>query len=546
MFNMSLKIGVMINKSENLKNWELRIIDEIMSNSELKLSLLIQEDEESKREVLSILKSKNLVATLLLKIQAMIEGKKFKTQKTANKEEIVRKLMQVKVITVASGIKGALKVFSKESVEIIRNCKLDIIFKLGFDTPKRELLKLTKHGVWFFCHSYNSNRINTPIGFWETMLRQPCVYVTLQKLTSKHNLILDEAFFNRHQLSFVATRDLALNGAISLLFKNFKKLHRGECKPLRTKVHCNNYNSPNIYHVLRYILGFYAEIPKKLIRRIETRLLGARYDCWTLFIGKGDFMQSDFSELKPLKVPRNKFWADPFIFFYKNNDYIFFESYDYIAMKGKISCGIVKDGKMTDIVDVLDANYHLSYPYIFEDEGNIFLMPETSENNRLELYICIDFPGKWELYSTAFSGEGVVDATFYIDKNKQRWLFINKRSNSSSPFSSELFIYKVGSLKFDDLVPHSKNPVVIDCRSARSGGNFFEYKGEIYRPSQANIDGIYGRALNIGRVKKLTIDDYIEVSVKRTYPNFYKGLISTHHLSQADNFFVIDAAHRKL
>ena len=114
---MSLKIGVMINKSENLKNWELRIIDEIMSNSELKLSLLIQEDEESKKEVLSILKSKNLVATLLLKIQTMIEGKKFKTQKTANKEEIVRKLMQVKVITVASGIKGALKVFSKESVE---------------------------------------------------------------------------------------------------------------------------------------------------------------------------------------------------------------------------------------------------------------------------------------------------------------------------------------------------------------------------------------------------------------------------------------------
>ena len=80
---------------------------------------------------------------------------------------------------------------------------------------------------------------------------------------------------------------------------------------------------------------------------------------------------------------------------------------------------------------------------------------------------------------------------------------------------------------------------------ARNGGAIFEYENEIYRPSQANIDGIYGRALNINRIEKLTINEYIEKTIVTTYPNFYKGLISMHHLHQANGLFVIDAAYKK-
>ena len=171
-------------------------------------------------------------------------------------------------------------------------------------------------------------------------------------------------------------------------------------------------------------------------------------------------------------------------------------------------------------------------------------MPETADNNRLELYKCVNFPDEWELYSTAFNGEKVRDAYFYNDK--QKWLFVNKEVNLNTSSDSELYIYRVDSLKLENLEPHLKNPVIIDAKKARNGGSIFKYKNEIYRPSQANIDGIYGRALNINRIDKLTIDEYVENKIVRVYPNFHKGLVSMHHLHQTDGLFVIDAAYKKI
>jgi hypothetical protein len=214
--------------------------------------------------------------------------------------------------------------------------------------------------------------------------------------------------------------------------------------------------------------------------------------------------------------------------------------------KGKISCGKIKNNQLIDIKDVLDLDYHLSYPYVFMENNEIYLMPESNANNRLEIYKCIQFPTQWELYSTAFNGEKVADASFYQDENQQKWLFVNKKADLYSPMDSELYIYKVDSLQLNTLEAHKQNPVIIDSRTARNGGAIFKYNNEKYRPSQANIEGIYGRALNLNKIKKLTIDEYIEETIITVKPNFYKGLNSVHHLHQVDGLFVIDAAFRKL
>ena len=206
----------------------------------------------------------------------------------------------------------------------------------------------------------------------------------------------------------------------------------------------------------------------------------------------------------------------------------------------------MKGDKIVDVVDVLDLDYHLSYPFIFEEKGDIYMIPEASENNRLEIYKCAKFPDKWELYSTAFEGEGVVDTLLYLDKDMQKWLFINKTSNPSSGFENELFIYKIDSLKLNKIEPHKQNPVIIDSRVARNGGAIFEFEGKTYRPSQRNVDGIYGRALNINQIKELTINDYKEDCIRIVKSDFQKGFTSIHHLHQYRNMFVFDAAYEYL
>jgi hypothetical protein len=300
-----------------------------------------------------------------------------------------------------------------------------------------------------------------------------------------------------------------------------------------------------VIFTFKYIFHFYICLLNKFFARLSSTLFGVRHECWTLFIGKGEFLNATLFRLIPEKLPRGEFWADPFLFNYKDISYVFFENYSYKTKRGKISCGKIVDYKIVDVVDVLVRDYHLSFPFIFAEEGAIYLMPETNENNRLEIYKCVDFPCQWEIYSTAFEGEMVADAVLHTDKDKQRWLFINKGIETSNTLQNELYIYKIESLKLKNLQPHKQNPVLIDSRTARNAGAIFEFENQLYRPSQRNIEGIYGRALNINKIEKLTINEYVESIEVIVHPHFHKGLMSMHHMHQLNGLFVIDAAYKR-
>ncbi len=87
--------------------------------------------------------------------------------------------------------------------------------------------------------------------------------------------------------------------------------------------------------------------------------------------------------------------------------------------------------------------------------------------------------------------------------------------------------------------------MIIDSRTGRNGGAIFSYGNEIFRPSQRNVEGIYGRALNINKIKELTINSYVEEISVIVEPDFHEGLISIHHLHQIEGLFVFDAAFNK-
>lgn len=549
-----MKIGILIKRFEDLANWELRIINEIIDNPQTELTLLIQDGRNIKKNtkslknrIIQFFASENKLSQGLLGLQCSIENLIFKKPFTVDKNRIINQLETIDSILLYPERNGFLDVFSDEDGQRIKDFDLDVILKHEFIDIEGPLLHAAKFGIWSFQHGNNSINCGNLVGFWEIIFNQPYVEVTLQQLTPElgGGQIIDKAFFNRHW-SFVKTKRLVFEASVSLLLKNIRELQSGSYSPTTSMVNFSPlYKSPDFKSTLQYALSFYVKVFDKFIRNINTTLFGARYGCWTLFIGEGDFMNASLFRLKPTKIPKNEFWADPFIFKHKEGVYIFFENYDYRTKRGKISCGKIKNKELVDVIDVLNFEYHLSFPFIFEENGELFLMPETKENNRLELYRCVGFPAKWELYATAFEGEKVVDAFFYSDENNQKWMFVNKAADLNTTADNELFIYKVESLKLNNLEPHKLNPVIINSRKARNGGAIFRYKDEIYRPSQANIDGVYGRALHINKIEKLTIDEYIEKDIITVYPNFHKGLIAMHHLHQSDGMFVIDAAYRK-
>ncbi len=550
-----MRIAILIKDFDMLENWELRIIEYILQDPTLNLVLLVKDGRRDGLadgfavKIKNLLKSKKIASRFLFAIQRRVEQQIYKKRFTVDKSAIIKQLEDIKTIYLYPAKINYVDRFSDIDRDILTEYDLDVILRFEFNIIRGAVLEASRYGIWSFHHADNSINRGGPAGFWEIVLNQPVVGVTLQVLTPELDggLVIDKAYFNRYH-SFVKTNQHILESSVSLFVKNIKRLQSGYFKPTKSLVYYNPlYRLPDPWILLRYIFGFYMNISIRVIKRLSIKLFDIRYRCWSLFIGYGQFMTSTLYRLTPVELPKNSFWADPFIVKYKSDYYIFFENYDYRVHKGKISCGKIEGNTIVDVVDVLDRDYHLSYPYIFRDGDDMFMIPESHQNRRLDIYRCVKFPLEWELYSSAFEGESVVDAIIHTDSSGEKWLFLNKSSNIATvPFENELYIYKIDSLKMNKVVPHRQNPVIIDSSRARNGGAVFEYENEFYRPSQASIDTLYGKALNINRIKKLTLDEYEEETIVTVEPNFYKNLDGIHHMHQLDDVFVIDASYRYL
>lgn len=549
-----MKIGILIKDFTQLGNWELRIINQIINDETLELALLIKDGRVGKenvkskpKRIKSLISSGNFFGKTLFKVQQLLEKRMFKPLSTVNQHAVIEYLNTVKTISLKPKRKGFLDIFSKKDADLIKQVNLDIILRHEFNIIRGPILEASKHGIWSFHHADNAINRGGPAGFWEIVFKQVSVGVTLQRLTPELDggYIIDKAFFNYHW-SFVKTNNMILEASVSLLFKNIRQLQKDKLRLQKSPVYFNPlYKTPNLRFTIKYMFNFYRKLASKTYDRILYKLFGIRFHCWSLYLGKGDFMEATLFRLKAASLPKDEFWADPFLFRYQEETYVFFENYSYTSKLGKISCGRVEGHNLVEVVDVLDLDYHLSFPNVFEENGDIFLMPESNENKRLEIYKCIEFPHLWELYTTAFEGEQVADASFYTDSSDQKWLFVNKKVAPTTPFDSELFIYKIDSYKLQHLQPHQQNPVLINAKTARNAGAIFEYANDFYRPSQANIEGVYGRGLNLNKINTLTLEEYSEETIVTVMPNFKKGLKSIHHLHQIDGLFVIDAAYKR-
>lgn len=87
--------------------------------------------------------------------------------------------------------------------------------------------------------------------------------------------------------------------------------------------------------------------------------------------------------------PKDKWYADPFLFEVTNSSFILFvEEFRYDYPVGRLA-KLVVDRKSMSIVEekiVLDLPTHLSFPIYYREGDNVYIYPENSESNSLNLY----------------------------------------------------------------------------------------------------------------------------------------------------------------
>ncbi|MEM6297606.1 MAG: hypothetical protein AAF740_02850, partial [Bacteroidota bacterium] len=218
-----MNIGILIGEFKDLKNWELEIIKGILNHPSLELSVLIQDGRvglenplNTKNRFQRLLNSKNIFGKTLFHLQSRVETKLFPRKHPSQKEEIIATLTRLPLLKLKPQRKGYFDIFSEEDVQDVIPYKLDILLRHEFNIIRGTLLEVPKYGIWSFHHG--DNRINRggPPGFWETLLKEPYIGVTLQQLTPKLDggLIIDRAYFNRHW-SQIKTRNDALEASVS-------------------------------------------------------------------------------------------------------------------------------------------------------------------------------------------------------------------------------------------------------------------------------------------------------------------------------------------
>lgn len=208
--------------------------------------------------------------------------------------------------------------------------------------------------------------------------------------------------------------------------------------------------------------------------------------------------------------------ADPFGISDERGIHILCEEFDYGRGTGVISAvDIPPDGAPSTPRAVLQRPGHMSYPYLFVHNGEVFCVPEASSSRRVTIYRAEAFPSRWEECATLLSNVLAIDSTLFPYGG--RWWLTCTDAKGRMGQNEKLLVWHA-TRPLGPWEPHLRNPVKVDPRSARPGGTPFVVKGTLYRPSQDCSRG-YGQRIVINRVTRLTPSEFEEEPVAVVEPH---------------------------
>jgi hypothetical protein len=200
------------------------------------------------------------------------------------------------------------------------------------------------------------------------------------------------------------------------------------------------------------------------------------------------------------------FVADPFMLPSASGWNMFFEVMNRTSGRGEIGLATSPDGTSWNYECVVLAEpFHLSYPCVFEWEGEHFMVPESSTAERIFLYRARRYPAEWELHHVLLSGLPFNDSSLF--RHDGRWWMLTE--TSSDLRSDTLRLYHTDDLR-GPWQEHPHSPIVEgDASIARPAGRVVTFEGRLVRYAQ-DCAGVYGTHVRAFEILELTPSVYRE------------------------------------
>lgn len=218
--------------------------------------------------------------------------------------------------------------------------------------------------------------------------------------------------------------------------------------------------------------------------------------------------------------------ADPFLFVKDDTLFLFYED------KKMYHNGVISMTKTTDLehwtkpVVVLKESCHLSYPWVFEHEGHIYMIPETCGLKEIRLYKANDSLTDFKYVKTILKDEFDRENGFSFSDTsilkKEDIYYLMTTVNDNGTNVLKLYISESLDGGYTE---HRCTPICIGNKYGRNAGCLFEHEGKLLRVAQDCVKR-YGDNVHLIEVKTMNKVEYKEQPIRDfiipTNTPFYK------------------------
>lgn len=235
----------------------------------------------------------------------------------------------------------------------------------------------------------------------------------------------------------------------------------------------------------------------------------------------------------------NKIYGDPFFIRSKEGRIeIMMEVLKYEGDYGRLALLILdEEFRISKLKILLDTKSHLSYPFVYMENGRYFIFPESSKNGRLSCY---------EYYPVAERLMFLQDVLEYplldstIIKKDGTYYIFGALTDDNVGYEEHVFYSDnlLGPYK-----GHPANPVKRGLDGTRSAGSFIEVDGTLYRPTQ-NCQKDYGDSITIYEMtelneKRVAEEPYMNIEINRRNKH-NNGMFKIHTINYMNDLIVVD------
>lgn len=242
------------------------------------------------------------------------------------------------------------------------------------------------------------------------------------------------------------------------------------------------------------------------------------------------------------------FWyADPILVSYQRKEYLLMESFDMRTELGSIACAqFDESGKLSESRIIIQEKYHMSFPMVFFWNDALYMIPETCDNQSLNLYRCEGDIWSWTLVKSFCVEEELVDTvvTACYEDHVELLSSAQHKTHRRKNKWQKLRIVKDGEdyrLEGDSAF-NAREDYGFGYRMA---GSLVREKNMVILPTQESTDVDYGVNLylndfsgkdvtNLPVLKKITVDNILLPDVPQ------KEQIGVHSYALSERLEVVD------